>query len=169
MTSRDFCYWLQGFFEIRNSGRDRKDLSASQVEMIERHLAMVFVHEIDPSHGDEKKQKQLNEIHSGKSEKNPGEIAKEKYLANLILTDEQVAHFTKSQYGEWFKYTGPDKRCQNCEGTGRWESPHNGDYLECSCIQKIWITHKEALSAHQRNKLLAALTQGKTCEPVYRC
>lgn len=46
MTSRDFCYLLQGYFEL--TGTDRTlPLSAEQVAIIKAHLAMVFVHEID--------------------------------------------------------------------------------------------------------------------------
>ena len=45
MTSRDFCYWLQGVFEVGNVS----SLDNRQVELIKRHLNMVFVHEIDPS------------------------------------------------------------------------------------------------------------------------
>lgn len=55
MTSRDFCYWLQGFFEIHGAGLpDNADrgLIGEKVKMIEAHLAMVFKHEIDPSMGD---------------------------------------------------------------------------------------------------------------------
>ncbi|MHB8407879.1 MAG: hypothetical protein ACYDHY_07335 [Acidiferrobacterales bacterium] len=62
MTSRDFCYWLQGFFEISSSSD--KGVTAEQAEIIKRHLSLVFKHEIDPSMGDEKAQKILNEIHS---------------------------------------------------------------------------------------------------------
>jgi uncharacterized protein YfkK (UPF0435 family) len=58
MTSREFAYWLQGFFEISGS----EDLSKSQVEMIKKHLNMVFVHEIDPSYPDADK---LQQIHDG--------------------------------------------------------------------------------------------------------
>lgn len=47
MTSRDFCFWLQGYLELTDS----KKLSVSQTEIIQRHLSMVFVHEIDPSAG----------------------------------------------------------------------------------------------------------------------
>lgn len=46
MKSRDFCYWLQGFFEIGGPG---VTLDAEQITMIKKHLNMVFVHEIDPS------------------------------------------------------------------------------------------------------------------------
>ena len=42
MQSRDFVYWLQGYFEI---------------------AALVFVHEIDPSMGDKAQQGKLNAIH----------------------------------------------------------------------------------------------------------
>lgn len=45
MTSRDFCYWLQGHFEI---GKPTA-LSAAETDMVRRHLSLVFKHEIDPS------------------------------------------------------------------------------------------------------------------------
>lgn len=66
MTSRDFCFWLQGFFEIANCHKpdSELELSSAQVKMIERHLSLVFKHEIDPSMGDEKVQAELNKIHS---------------------------------------------------------------------------------------------------------
>jgi hypothetical protein len=47
VTSREFCYWLQGYIEITG---DPPPLTAAQVDVIRRHLAMVFVHEIDPSY-----------------------------------------------------------------------------------------------------------------------
>lgn len=61
MTSRDFCYWLQGYLEIGET----KTMSTKQVACVQKHLNLVFKHEIDPSMGDEKEQKKLNEIHSG--------------------------------------------------------------------------------------------------------
>jgi len=60
MTSRDFAYWLQGFFEIS----DAKEITETQTEMIKKHLALVFKHDIDPSMGDEKHQIELNAIHN---------------------------------------------------------------------------------------------------------
>jgi len=59
MTSRDFAYWLQGFFEISEAD----SISTTQTDMIKRHLNLVFKHEIDPSMGDEKHQEELNQIH----------------------------------------------------------------------------------------------------------
>ena len=47
MTSRDFCYWLQGFFELKEEKGG--PLTKYQEECIKKHLALVFVHEIDPS------------------------------------------------------------------------------------------------------------------------
>ena len=61
MTSRDFCFWLQGFLEISDS----KTVDEKQLESIKKHLNLVFVHEIDPSMGDAKEQKKLNQIHHG--------------------------------------------------------------------------------------------------------
>lgn len=60
MTSRDFCYWLQGHFEIA----EPKTLGEKETLMIKKHLALVFKHEIDPSMGNEEHQEQLNNIHS---------------------------------------------------------------------------------------------------------
>lgn len=82
MTSRDFCYFLQGLFELGNP----KTLNAKQVDLIKRHLAMVFYHEIDPSAGDEKEQEKLNAIHAG-------DPAAERFVKpdeQPLLTKEQV-------------------------------------------------------------------------------
>lgn len=60
MTSRDFAYWLQGYFEIACP----TTAGENELSMIKKHLEMVFVHEIDPSHGDPEEQAKLNAIHS---------------------------------------------------------------------------------------------------------
>lgn len=44
MNSIDFCYWLQGYFEI--SGQTT--ITEKQAEVIKNHLNLVFKHEIDP-------------------------------------------------------------------------------------------------------------------------
>lgn len=61
MTSRDFCFWLQGHFELNGSG----EISANKADLIRRHLALVFKHEIDPSMGDTAHQSELNVLHAG--------------------------------------------------------------------------------------------------------
>jgi hypothetical protein len=65
MTSRDFVYWLQGYFEISGT----KKISEQQAEMIQRHLQLVFKHEIDPSinGGNIQKQIDIQSIHDGKT------------------------------------------------------------------------------------------------------
>jgi hypothetical protein len=45
MTSRDLCFWLQGYFEVSKT----KQIGTEELAMIRRHLALVFKHEIDPS------------------------------------------------------------------------------------------------------------------------
>ena len=60
MTSRDFTYWLQGFFEVSNA----ETMTKEQTEVVKRHLNLVFKHEIDPSMGSDKHQQELNEIHN---------------------------------------------------------------------------------------------------------
>lgn len=62
MKSVEFCYWLQGFFEVSNP----VVLDANQVEIIKKHLNMVFLHEIDPSYPKEQ-QSALNHLHQGKN------------------------------------------------------------------------------------------------------
>lgn len=75
MTSRDFCFWLQGFFEIAEEGRTPEptgpnstftpavSLNDKQVRMVRNHLALVFKHEIDPSMPDPTGEMQA--IHDG--------------------------------------------------------------------------------------------------------
>ncbi len=74
MTSRDFCFWLQGFLEIQAASNDRPfapgeqepgpiTLTAGQLRCVQRHLELVFKHEIDPSAGPQKVQDALNKIH----------------------------------------------------------------------------------------------------------
>ena len=45
MNSIDFCYWLQGYFELQEGD---EPLTAKQIEVLKNHLALVFKHEIDP-------------------------------------------------------------------------------------------------------------------------
>ena len=61
MTSRDFCLWLQGFFELARPNAFDIDQTAE----VKRHLALVFKHEIDPSAGNADVQTELNKIHDG--------------------------------------------------------------------------------------------------------
>jgi hypothetical protein len=64
MTSRDFCYWLQGMFELGTP----KSFDEVRTDQIRKHLALVFKHEIDPSAGPPEHQAVLNEIHGPKPE-----------------------------------------------------------------------------------------------------
>jgi hypothetical protein len=38
MSPQDFCYWLQGFMEVS----DPKSIDEKQLEVIKKHLALVF-------------------------------------------------------------------------------------------------------------------------------
>lgn len=45
MTARDFCYWLQGYFEITDANPPvdgRGGFTPQQADRVRRHLAMVF-------------------------------------------------------------------------------------------------------------------------------
>ena len=68
MKSRDFCYWLQGFFEVNEAGNPERCLSevtlnAKQVKCIKNHLNLVFKHDIDPEAGGPEVQASLNSLH----------------------------------------------------------------------------------------------------------
>ncbi len=60
MKSTEFCYWLQGLFELATPTQ----LNAEQTDLIKRHLNMVFLHEIDKSYP-EGEQDALNKMHNG--------------------------------------------------------------------------------------------------------
>lgn len=62
MTSENFAYWLNGFFEL--NGPLVKPMTVEQVDLIQRHLALVFKHDIDPKAGGPEVQAELNKIHN---------------------------------------------------------------------------------------------------------
>ena len=45
MKAEQFCFWLQGYFEI---GENTEGLNTRQVQIIRNHLNMVFQYDIDP-------------------------------------------------------------------------------------------------------------------------
>lgn len=59
MTSRDFCYWLQGYFELHGA---KSGIGSETVEVIRNHLNLVFVHDIDGPDPDGK----LQAAHDGR-------------------------------------------------------------------------------------------------------
>jgi len=61
MTSRDFVYWLQGYLEIASAGNKKAQLDADQLECVQKHLNLVFKHEIDPGFDDAE---ELQKIHN---------------------------------------------------------------------------------------------------------
>lgn len=66
MKATEFCYWLQGFFELQSADTSIT-LSSVQVAKIKHHLALVFTHDIDPAEdgGDPAKKALLDAIHAG--------------------------------------------------------------------------------------------------------
>jgi hypothetical protein len=61
MKASEFCFWLQGLFELNNP----QELNARQTTIIKRHLALVFKHDIDPKQGTPEHQAELQKIHDG--------------------------------------------------------------------------------------------------------
>lgn len=66
MLARDFCFWLQGYLEVREAGHapSTQVINPAQVEIIRNHLNLVFVHDIDPTMPD--KDGRLQAAHDGK-------------------------------------------------------------------------------------------------------
>ena len=63
MKSTEFCYFLQGLFELS----DVKTLNEQQVQMIKNHLKLVFLYDIDPLYTDDKNLQHIfQNIHDGK-------------------------------------------------------------------------------------------------------
>lgn len=58
MKSPEFCYWLQGFFELGCPD----GMTPQQVEMVRKHLSLVFIHELDKTHGTDAVK--LNAVHN---------------------------------------------------------------------------------------------------------
>lgn len=63
MTAINFCYWLQGYFELKQTIDHRDGATPETMASIEKHLSLVFKHEIDPSFPAEQQEK-LNAIHN---------------------------------------------------------------------------------------------------------
>lgn len=64
MGSKEFVFWLQGFFEL---SEPNKPLTMEQVQIIKNHLKLVFLYEIDPSYSEDKTvQAIFQNIHDGK-------------------------------------------------------------------------------------------------------
>ena len=65
MNSIDFCFWLQGFFEMSGSN----SMTDDQVEILKNHLNLTFKHEIDPLRESQTtaSEDELNSAHTGNS------------------------------------------------------------------------------------------------------
>lgn len=62
MKATEFCFWIQGFFELSES----EQLTPRQVEIIKNHLKLVFYHDIDPSYSEDPVvQEEMQAIHDG--------------------------------------------------------------------------------------------------------
>jgi len=53
VDARDFCFWLQGFFEIAEAqggvwNESTRVINSGQIDCIQAHLNLAFKHDIDP-------------------------------------------------------------------------------------------------------------------------
>ncbi len=93
MKSVEFCYWLQGMFEINPP---TNGLTKEQVSIIEKHLGLVFYHEIDNSYPSEQLD-DLNKIHNEDKQSEPVEVKQEvkpQYIPNVDKKEEHVIYPT---------------------------------------------------------------------------
>lgn len=114
MTSRDFVYWLQGFFEIENP----QNIDAKKTQMIKNHLALVFKHEIDPSMGNEEHQSVLNTIHNNKGD--------ELLDLTLYLKESESPYTAEYVLEKWGPKPGPGYWLDSLHG---WTP--NGEQYRC--------------------------------------
>lgn len=102
MTSRDFVYWLQGFFELAGHSTiphgEVEDLTAEQVACIQRHLNMVFEHDIDPSMGDQSHRDKLSDIHAAKKTMSTLTLEQRKSLDEALKEMEEQSPFPTSGF-----------------------------------------------------------------------
>lgn len=65
MKSRDFVFWLQGYFELKDASECGGGLSERQAEVIKQHLHLVFQHDPEVaslSHPEPKHEDGFNEM-----------------------------------------------------------------------------------------------------------
>lgn len=100
MKAQEFCYWLQGFFELQNP----QSLDLKQTELIKRHLKMVFIHEpiANPF---------CNFLNGFFTIENPQFIAEEKTLIIKNELDKVFTHVVKKEV----KNTQVDKNTSKLE------------------------------------------------------
>lgn len=90
MSSRDFAYWLQGFFEINSAKQGGYEITDAQIDVIRNHLNLVFKHEIDPSLNEGKTKEEVQElqdVHDGplpKKDQNAVDWLKNKFKPSHI-------------------------------------------------------------------------------------
>jgi hypothetical protein len=72
MTARDFCFWLQGYFELGEINPSF-GVPRDAAEKIQQHLALVFIHDIDPKidKGNADMKALLDSVHTGKLQVSP--------------------------------------------------------------------------------------------------
>lgn len=63
MKATEFCYWLQGYLEITFTRKKHLTLTTEQVKVIQKHLNMIFLHDIDKQYPLEEQEK-LNHLHN---------------------------------------------------------------------------------------------------------
>ena len=102
MTPVNFCYFLQGFFEISEVQNEEISLTPEQVKMIRAHLNLVFFHAIDPETLKDKSEVQklkYQKIHDGAesgdkiTEKDFDELIKKSAPAISKYRDEPKSFF----------------------------------------------------------------------------
>lgn len=71
MKAENFAYWLMGYIELADP---ELGLTPQQLDTVERHLRLVFIHDIDPKAGPKEVQDKLNDVHSPIDVEHPGGI-----------------------------------------------------------------------------------------------
>jgi hypothetical protein len=113
MTSRDFAYWLQGFFEITGTNK----IDEGQAEMIKSHLNLVFKHEIDPSLNEGKSKvevQDLQDVHDGKAEKPTLSPKKDQDVVDWLKDKFKPSHIKPHKLHGGFESGSSDSTLLRC-------------------------------------------------------
>jgi hypothetical protein len=76
MNERDFCYWLQGFFEIHESN----EVDEKQIQIIKDHLKTVFEKVTPDRSAEQVKEDALKAIEAARKSMEASMSAKGRYL-----------------------------------------------------------------------------------------
>lgn len=119
MIPIDFCYWLQGHFELNDSN----DLTPEQVQTIRNHLNLVFEHHIDKMYSGDPQH--LQDVHDGNTE--PGGL----HPPGAVKPTPPKPTPPPSKLIPEHSATGKPMPPENMPYPSPWDRPPGSDLIRC--------------------------------------